>query len=224
MAKFTRMLIEAHKGPTLDEDPDLVYAVLVNPEKCSKRFKVDYDSTGGAGKANAVLKFQKTLPTTMEFELLFDATGVIEGSPEDLAGEIEKFMNVFYYYQGDIHKPYYLKVTWLGECFGAVANSLSLDYTLFSSDGSPLRARATLSLTNYEDAKTIQKESGESSPDLTHQVSVRAGETLPGIARRIYGETSRYLELARSNGLVNFRALRPGMVVYCPPVKADLRP
>jgi len=218
------MLIEAFKGPTLSGKADVEYTVRVNPEQYSKRFAVQYDSRGGAGEANAVLKFQKTLPATMEFELLFDATGVIEGSPEDLAGEIEKFLNVLYYFQGSLHKPYYLKVTWGKECFGAVVNSLTFAYTLFTSDGLPLRARATLGLTNYEDAKTIEKKSGKQSPDITHMVRVRSGDTLPGISAQVYGDARRYLDLARSNGLVNFRALRPGSFVHCPPLKATTRP
>ena len=55
-----------------------------------------------------------------------------------------------------------------------------------------------------------------SSPDMTHIVRVRAGDTLPLLCQRIYRDASKYLEIARLNELDGFRALAPGSELQLP--------
>lgn len=212
------MVIEAYSSAFLSGTPVKEYQVRVNPSKYTKTLRICYDQRGSMGEMAAVVKFNRMPPTTMNFELLFDATGVIEGSASDLALEIQRFLDTIYTFQGNIHQPYYLKVLWGSECFGARATNVVIEYTLFSTAGAPLRARAQLSLTHYLDATSIQKQSGKKSPDVTHRFRVNAGDTLPAISSRAYGDPSWYPEVARLNGLVNFRALRPGTEVHCPPL------
>ena len=57
------------------------------------------------------------------------------------------------------------------------------------------------------------------SSDLTHVRIVKAGETLPLISKDVYGETSYYLEIARINGLKNFRNLEAGTELILPPIE-----
>lgn len=218
---LSHLVIEAYTKAQMSGSPVKTYTARVNPEKYSKTLQICYSKDGGMGNANAVVKFNRMPPGQMDFELLFDATGAIDGSPTDLTLEIGNFLNTIYRFQGGMHQPYYLKVIWGTESFPARASQIKIDYTLFATTGVPLRARATLSLTNSVDFKTIQKVSGKQSPDITHRIQVRAGETLPAISQRVYGSPSRYPDLARANRLVNFRALRPGTEVICPPFSPD---
>jgi nucleoid-associated protein YgaU len=39
------------------------------------------------------------------------------------------------------------------------------------------------------------------------------------MAHRIYGDPAPYLEVARSNGLINFRRLRDGQELVFPPIE-----
>ena len=57
-----------------------------------------------------------------------------------------------------------------------------------------------------------------SSPDLSHMVQVRDGDTLPLLCHRIYNDCGRYLEVAKENKLANFRSLRPGTWLRFPPL------
>lgn len=43
------------------------------------------------------------------------------------------------------------------------------------------------------------------SQDMSHLVTVRAGDTLPLLCKRIYSDPAYYMEVARVNRLVNFR-------------------
>ncbi|MCK5703624.1 MAG: LysM peptidoglycan-binding domain-containing protein, partial [Cyclobacteriaceae bacterium] len=56
------------------------------------------------------------------------------------------------------------------------------------------------------------------SPDLTHFKIVKEGETLPLIAKKIYGDSKYYLEIARVNNINNFRRLKTGQQLVLPPI------
>ena len=47
---------------------------------------------------------------------------------------------------------------------------------------------------------------------------VRSGDTLPLLTKQVYGSADRYLEVARVNGLDDFRRLTPGQELRFPPL------
>jgi LysM repeat protein len=57
-----------------------------------------------------------------------------------------------------------------------------------------------------------------SSPDLSHKVMVKAGDTLPLLCYRIYRDSSWYRDVARINNLDDFRDLKPGTRLVFPPL------
>jgi nucleoid-associated protein YgaU len=61
--------------------------------------------------------------------------------------------------------------------------------------------------------------SNRSSPDLSHIVLVREGDTLPLLCASIYGDPSYYPDVARFNGLLEFRDLKPGAKLHFPPLE-----
>jgi nucleoid-associated protein YgaU len=214
-----RMVIKAYKDPELTQ-PAGIYAVRVNPEKYSHSMQVRYDAKGAIGTINTPLRFGHIPPSTLNFELLFDATGAIPDSAADLADEIDRFLKVVYHYQGHIHEPHYLRLIWGSLHYAARLTSVEFQYTLFSPTGAPLRARATVAFTNFADPEKIVSEQDDESADLTHARTVKEGDTLLSIAREVYGDPSRYVQLARHNGLPSTRRpLQAGMKLVCPPVK-----
>jgi nucleoid-associated protein YgaU len=60
-------------------------------------------------------------------------------------------------------------------------------------------------------------EENNASPDLTHVRVVKDGDSLPLMCYRIYGDARYYMDVARTNGLVNFRSLTPGTKLVFPP-------
>ena len=69
------------------------------------------------------------------------------------------------------------------------------------------------------DKKTESKEKNNSSPDLSHVKLAKRGDTLPLMCQDIYGDVNMYLEVARVNGITNFRDLEPGTEILFPPIK-----
>ena len=154
----------------------------------------------------------------MKFELLFDATGAIDNSPANLTDAISDFQQVVYNYDGAIHEPRYLKLYWGKLSFGARLTSLTLNYTLFAPNGTPLRARADVSFSCDQDPATIKRIEDNQSPDITHRVVTKGGDTLTGVSFNVYGDTKYYIQLAHLNGLVDFRRIPAGTVLMCPPL------
>ena len=123
-------------------------------------------------------------------------------------------------YNGNIHRPNYLKVAWgtltVKRC---VLKSASIAYKVFDSHGVPLRAVVTASFTDSSDDKTRVAMAQDHSADLTHVRVVKAGETLPWLCAEIYGDSRHYIAVARVNGLDDFRHLAPGTRLFFPPIE-----
>lgn len=62
-------------------------------------------------------------------------------------------------------------------------------------------------------------EERNSSSDLTHYRTVKKGDTLPLMCYRIYGHSKYYWQIAKVNGLSNFRELQPDNELFFPPIE-----
>ena len=96
---------------------------------------------------------------------------------------------------------------------------MSCEYTLFKPSGEPLRVKIKLSFGGFMSKGEEAKKANRSSPDLTHHIEVRAGDTLPALCYRIYRDSSYYTEIARINNLTSFRTLQPGTRLSFPPLR-----
>jgi nucleoid-associated protein YgaU len=63
------------------------------------------------------------------------------------------------------------------------------------------------------------KEKNQQSPDITHIVNVGAGDRLPLLCKRIYGNSKLFSEIARINGLTDFRHIADNTRLIFPPLK-----
>jgi len=82
-----------------------------------------------------------------------------------------------------------------------------------------LRAIGKAKFSESISPKLEAAEKKNESPDVTHKRTVQAGDTLPLMTERIYGDSKYYLEVAKINNLVNFRQLKPGQELFFPPLE-----
>jgi nucleoid-associated protein YgaU len=195
------------------------YKAMLNPAKISESLNIDYTSTQAQGKSAPDKKYSKTPAPTMTLELVFDGTGVVDPSRTNLTQELQDFRKLVYKYNGKTHRPNFLKIKWgNGFNYQCRLSSLSIEYTLFSPGGAPLRAKASLNLTAFRSTMQIQAEDNKSSPDMTHELEVKAGDTLPDMCRQVYGDEGYFVQVARHNKLYNYRRLQPGTTIQFPPL------
>lgn len=108
--------------------------------------------------------------------------------------------------------------------FKAVVASLSLKFTYFASDGTPLRAKATITLKQYEPDEPWESQNPTSitpSPHVVHHVL--PGETLDRIAALRYGDPSRWRLIADANDVVDPLQVPPGTPLVLPELEAVRR-
>lgn len=216
------------------------FSILINPTGYSFTRKNELNPDSAIGASDSNLNFIKTLPSELKMEFLFDGTGVTQansgnrlvnkiaekvGIKKDVfrknavSTQLKDFYSATGNYDGSIHKPYNVELTWGEFQYKGMLSEFTIDYKLFDNEGKPLRAigKATFhgSVSNELGALMANKR----SPDLTHKRTIQDGDTLPLMTKRIYGDSKYYLEVAKANNLINFRQLVPGDELYFPPIE-----
>lgn len=235
---LAKLKIEAYTDRRFqDEAPVPSVVVPINPSKYTRNGAIHYTDKKPAGAAGGSPVFDRMERETVSFELVFDATGAVPPPPsggmvararraarwvqdsgQGVADQIKNLKAVAYAYNGNTHEPHFLRLSWGTFLFKCRLKKLDLTYTLFAPDGAPLRARAAATFEGYTDEYILQAMMKRSSPDLTHVVTVRDGDTLPLMCHRIYGHSRYYGQVAEANGLSGFRDLQPGMQLVFPPL------
>jgi hypothetical protein len=224
--KLEKMLIlafetseEAENGGRTEAKDSL--EALINPETYTLAYKVKTADGQGQGTSSAQAKFEYTMPEELTFQFLFDNTGIIDGNPkaDGIFDDVDHFRQVLTEYQGSAHEPYHLKLVWGNLIFKGRAIELNITYKLFNADGQPIRAVAEAKFKGSIEEKKRAAQENKSSPDLSHQRMVKAGDNLPLMCYRIYGDPKYYLQVAKVNGLDNFRVLTPGTTIVFPPLE-----
>jgi hypothetical protein len=194
------------------------FEVMLNPSSYSRELSIDYSTTRALGQQGGEPKFSAYRPETVRFDLMLDGTGVA-GAGADVKTQVGRLETVVYGYDGEKHEPNPVRVLWGSLILFGRLTAMTLDYTLFKPGGEPLRAKVTLAFRGFMSAEEESLRANRSSPDLTHRVEVRAGDTLPLLCYRIYQDAAYYPEVARLNNLVNFRDIEPGTRLYFPPLR-----
>ncbi|MCB1947902.1 hypothetical protein [Nitrosomonas sp.] len=198
------------------------FEAMINPSGYEHTLSLRYAKNKVLGQPGTETKYDVSHPEKIVLkELVFDGTGVVRSSdnqPVSVKNQIELLRNVVYTYDGSKHEAPIVQLKWGSFLFYGRVESLKFDYTLFKPSGVPLRAKVTLTFVEYQSSEEIAKEADNQSPDLTHQVEVKAGDTLPLLCYRIYQDSAYYQEVARVNDLTHFRDLKPGMLLRFPPL------
>ncbi len=226
MSGLEKMLVTAYSDANFQTQVGEAYSVWINPTSYSYKFGIRYNNRQAQGSNGSSPDFNKVGPDSVSFELLFDATGVI---PSPIAGksavptdgvysQIEAFKALVLSFNGKIHSPNFVILSWAQLQFRCRLQSMDLNYTLFRPDGTPIRARMSLSFLGFNSEQTLAKQASKASPDMTHIVTVVAGDSLPTLCHSIYGSSLYYLRIARFNGLNGFKTLVPGTKLRFPPL------
>jgi hypothetical protein len=216
--KLEKMIIKSFRDVDFTRE-DGEFSVMFNPDSYTVNYEVDSDVSQAFGTSAAAPSFSRLKPQEMTIDILIDGTGVTTGEPVDVQDQVDAFLRNTYEYQGDEHKPRYLKVLWGTLVLKCVLKSASIKYTLFKPGGTPLRAVITAAfLGSLSDEYRAAREDS-SSPDITHQRTVTRGDSLPLMSYRIYGDPKYYLQIAAHNEITNFRNIKPGEQILFPPVR-----
>ncbi len=130
----------------------------------------------------------------------------------DKITRLEKAVHV----SGTIHKPPFAIFSWGNLNFKGIIDYLDVEYTMFSMEGKPIRATASLSMREERDPAVVAKESPFESPDRTKTKVVVEGMSLWSIAWEEYDDCEKWRVIAKANNIMNPTDIRPGQIIKIP--------
>ena len=223
---YQKLIIESFGKPDFSSPQGEFSTEFFNPDAYEENCMIEYQNEQGIGTNGLAQRYKKSNPEEFSLgDIIIDGTHTqepheLEPSCDvlDVQAEVDKFKEVTSKYIGEEHRTPFLKISWGKLIFKCVLKSCNVKYSYFGPDGSPLRATIKATFCHHVEDEARVNDNKTSSPDLTHIRIVKAGDTLPNMAYRIYGDASYYLEVARANSLRNFRQLEPGQELIFPPI------
>jgi len=221
---LVKLKIEGFEDPACVAKKKGEINAFINPSTYARNYTAVYQNTPETDASAPTQVFKRVGESDLKLNFFVDGTGVVPlGTYANVDAYVDAFTNLVCGFQGDIHRPYYLLITWGRLKFTCVCTKADVTYTLFTPDGNALRANIDAVFAESIDYKTKAMAAEKSSPDLTHMRVVKAGDTLPLMTYRIYGDSKYYIQVAKRNGLSNFNAIKPGDVLYFHPLTNDIK-
>ncbi len=215
---ITRVKVSPDGAMSVDRSKS--FTAMLNPSEFRHQRSIRYNTRMALGQVGSNTRFSGVDPDTVSFSILLDGTGVVPTDGGlDVADHVKALSDVVYRYDGEQHQPDHVRLLWGTLILYGRMESMQIQYTLFKPSGDPLRAKIDLEFKGFMSSKEAELAANRSSPDLSHLVEVRDGDTLPLLCDRIYGDPAYYVDVARFNGLDSFRALTPGLRLHFPPLE-----
>ncbi|MEJ1961451.1 MAG: peptigoglycan-binding protein LysM [Gammaproteobacteria bacterium] len=197
-------------------------AVMFNPEEYTQSRENNFAQIGVPGLSAPIIQFVHGNQQTLEMELFLDTYEAhregnrqINSAGDDvrlLANKVTGLMNI----ERSTHAPPVLLFTWSSLSFTCVLTRASQRFVMFKPDGTPVRARLTVTFSQYSNAELEAKEVKRETADYSRVHIVRHGETLAIIAAATYGDPRIWRPIALRNRIDDPRRLRVGMQLLVP--------
>jgi len=201
-----------------------------NPKEYTIAKANDWTVKPVVGIALPPAQFTGGHPRKLSLNLLFDSTDSPNRDVTAVTAQLFKAMEVSSALGGGKNsgRPPMIKFVWGSTLtFNAVADNLSVQYTLFDATGKPLRAQATISLIQAEKAMDKSSHGGgaaaqnpttRAQPGLGSH-TVRDGDTLASISYQHYRDPTRWRAIAEANGIDDPLHLKRGSVLAIPRIE-----
>ncbi len=165
------------------------------------------------------VEFKKAGPQTLKLSLTFDTYEDKEDVSRTTV-ELWKLMEAKTRKEGNKNKkipPPEVAFEWGVFKFVAVITDMTQKFTLFRSDGTPVRAKVDVTFTQHKDTKDYKHQNPTSGGgDIERTWRVIAGDRLDTIAYAVYGDATRWRIIAEHNGIVDPLALPVGRQLTIP--------
>lgn len=211
--------------------------VQFNPTELTLNKGVQIAEIAIPGLDAPVLQFVRGQSETLALDLFFDTT---DGGTGEKATPVTTHTDKFYQLikiDSSTHAPPICRFIWGSHDFAGshfeknwasqqrengfdcLVESVRQRFTMFSSEGIPLRATLSVSLREYKTLDQQLKQLNLMSPDHTRTHVVESGETLNQIADLYYEDSTQWRSIALFNKILNPLALEPGMMLALPPIE-----
>lgn len=205
------MALEKAMIQNLDTNDEI--EVLFNPKEYVIEKRTPWKEHEIQGLDSPAVEFTLGERKRLSMELFFD-TSDEKTDVREYTDLIEELMMV----NVDEHRPPLLLFVWGNLKFKCVLEDLVQRFTMFKSDGTPLRAILKVLFKEYSTGASQFKEKPRNSSDHTKRIIMREGETLQSISAREYGDPTKWREIAEPNDINDPLAVQPGTALKLPPL------
>ena len=219
--EFSKAKLEIYSEDKSCGVPDLEF--LFNPET------ITFDKQGGpkehktAGADSGPKEWTGSVGRSLKIaSVYFDTYDTKESVRDKYINKVEKLVH----YATSLHRPPRVVFVWgkfsaANDEYNASAwyvQKVSVQYVMFLNDGTPVRAKVDIELT---EATTVQELGGSrdpQSPDHAKVVTVKRGDTLQQVAFREYDDPAEWRRIAEANGIDDPMEMEPGTRLLVPPI------
>lgn len=202
--------------------------VEFNPTEYTLTKGAQIAEIGVYGIDSPILQFIRGQNEKLNLDLFFDTTTGTDATTTEAdwdasAQDVRDLTGPFYQLvkiQPRTHAPPRILFVWGSLEFNAIVESVTQKFTLFNSDGVPLRATLTVSFREYKSLEDQVSQLKLESSDHSKRRVVQQRDTLSGIAAEEYGDPRQWRIIADHNDNVisNPRRLIPGTELIIPPL------
>ena len=231
--KFEKLYVQPYRDSKFsDPVPEKKFNALINPASYNTSYSFEYNDCQAPGTSSVEMKFNKIKPQQFNFDFVFDGTGVVRDlsvvsigvanpleKPTSVTDQIDEFKLKIIDFQGDTHRPYYLKIHWGTLLFKGVLLQMDLEFKVFGTDGAPLRAIAKCKFSGSIEEKLRTALQNNQSPDVTHKRTFLATDRLDQMTNKIYKDPKNYINIASFNSIDSFREIPSGITLLFPPIE-----
>ncbi|GAB61452.1 MAG: LysM peptidoglycan-binding domain-containing protein [Candidatus Jettenia sp.] len=190
--------------------------VMFNPEEYSLDIGNTFAEIGIPGLKTPPIQYIRGNVRNLKMELFLDTYE----KKSDVRNETRKITSLF---DKDVRTqaPPILLFSWGGLNFQCVLESVGQRFILFLENGTPVRAKLSVTLKEYEPVEIeIQRGLFIGPPTVRN---IMEGETLSKIAGEVLGDPGAWREIADLNNIDNPRKPVAGTPLIIPPRKTRVR-
>ena len=191
------------------------FNVFFNPEEYTINKDNNFALQAIPGLSGPLLQFVNGNMRTLEMELFFDTYDTPDANKRDVRELTNKITGLLTI-DSNLHAPPVLLVSWSSLQFRCVLARASQKFILFADDGTPVRARVTVTFNEFIDAEREAREINRQTADFSKVYTVTQGQTLSGIAAILYDNPLLWRPIAVANNIDDPRAIETGQSLLIP--------
>jgi nucleoid-associated protein YgaU len=202
------------------QDGSIRVNCLFNPKEYTIARQNRWEVTIAKGKNIPTVEFSGGQPATLRMQLFFDTyeAGTDVRKHTEGLWKMMRIDEATQQRETGKGEPPKVVFTWgLNWTFDAVIENLSQRFTLFKSDGTPVRSTVDVTFKQIKDELKFAGTNPTSGGGEAQRVHiVEAGDRIDWIAFQEYHDSTKWRLIAEANNLMRPRQLRPGQRLIIP--------